>query len=283
MKFHPLASVFPLLEGEDFETLTESIRANGLREAIVLHPDGSVLDGRNRLRACLKAGVEPRFRTYDGDDALGFVIDLNLNRRQLTLSQRAMVAAEIATLAQGARTDLSEISEMSQPKAAKLLGVSVDSIGFGRRVLESGDAELIDLVKTGKIAVSLAAKLAEDAPELRQSALAKIRAGERPAMAVKMTRQEEGFEARGDEVDRLPPCEAGDDIEALLEGDANGERKWSCASRLLAGSRSKPPTTARAASKYPGGIPIFIPRVAKRLRAVPFRQLGDRRRVVALD
>ncbi len=139
MKFHPLASVFPLLEGEDFETLTESIRANGLREAIVLHPDGSVLDGRNRLRACLKAGVEPRFRTYDGDDALGFVIDLNLNRRQLTLSQRAMVAAEIATLAQGARTDLSEISEMSQPEAAKLPGVSVDSIGFGRRVLESGD------------------------------------------------------------------------------------------------------------------------------------------------
>jgi len=135
MKFHPLASVFPLLEGEDFETLTESIRANGLREPIVLHPDGSVLDGRNRLRACLKAGVEPRFRTYDGDDALGFVIDLNLNRRQLTLSQRAMVAAEIARLRQGARTDLSEISEMSQPEAAKLLGVSVDSIGFGRRVL----------------------------------------------------------------------------------------------------------------------------------------------------
>ena len=173
-----------------------------------------------------KPEFEPRFRTYDGDDALGFVIDLNLNRRQLTLSQRAMVAAEIATLAQGARTDLSEISEMSQPKAAKLLGVSVDSIGFGRRVLESGDAELIDLVKTDKIAVSLAAKLAEDAPEFRQSALAKIRAGERPAMAVKMTRQEEGFEARGDEVDKLPPCEAGDDIEALLEGDADGERKW---------------------------------------------------------
>jgi len=61
MKFHPLASLFPLLEGEDLETLTESIRANGLREAIVLHPDGSVLDGRNRLRACLKAGVGPRF------------------------------------------------------------------------------------------------------------------------------------------------------------------------------------------------------------------------------
>ncbi len=72
-------------------------------------------------------------------DALGFVIDLNLNRRQLTLSQRAMVAAEIATLAQGARTDLSEISEMSQPEAAKLPGLSVDSIGFGRSVLESGD------------------------------------------------------------------------------------------------------------------------------------------------
>jgi ATP-dependent exoDNAse (exonuclease V) alpha subunit len=44
MKFHLLASVFPLLEGDDFEMLTESIRANGLREAIVVHPDSAPPD-----------------------------------------------------------------------------------------------------------------------------------------------------------------------------------------------------------------------------------------------
>ena len=47
--------------------LTADILEHGLREPIVLHPDGRVLDGRNRLRACQEAGVGPFvWRVYGG-------------------------------------------------------------------------------------------------------------------------------------------------------------------------------------------------------------------------
>lgn len=97
MNFHPLADIFPLLEGEAFEALVEDIDVNGLREAIWLHPeDGTIIDGRNRYRACLEAGVEPRFRTLSREDSVvAFIISMNLKRRHLNQSQKAQLAVEI--------------------------------------------------------------------------------------------------------------------------------------------------------------------------------------------
>jgi N6-adenosine-specific RNA methylase IME4 len=54
--FHPLADIFPLIEGDDFEALVSDIRTFGLRESIVLF-DGQILDGRNRYLACVAAGL----------------------------------------------------------------------------------------------------------------------------------------------------------------------------------------------------------------------------------
>lgn len=98
IEFHPVAGLFPLLEDEAFEALVEDVRENGLREPMILHADGRIIDGRNRYRACLAAGVEPQFRTWEGDVEDGaalraYVLSANLHRRHLDDSQRCMVAA----------------------------------------------------------------------------------------------------------------------------------------------------------------------------------------------
>lgn len=91
-KIHPLADTFPLIEGEEFEELCQSIDEHGLLEPIVMQ-DGVLIDGRNRLRACLGAGVEPRFAEYaEALEIPEYIWAKNAQRRHLEPDQRAMAA-----------------------------------------------------------------------------------------------------------------------------------------------------------------------------------------------
>jgi ParB-like chromosome segregation protein Spo0J len=94
--YHRVAGIFPLMQGTEFDELVADIKENGLRDTIWLHPNDSIIDGRNRYRPCLKAGVEPQFRTWDGNgDLLAFVVSTNLHRRHLNTSQKAVVALAV--------------------------------------------------------------------------------------------------------------------------------------------------------------------------------------------
>src|SRR3954463_16573273 len=92
---HPAAAVFPMMSEDELNELAADIEAHGLLHPIVLDYDGEVLiDGRNRLEACYRAGVEPQFRRLNGeDDHLAFIASANLNRRHMTKSQQAIARA----------------------------------------------------------------------------------------------------------------------------------------------------------------------------------------------
>jgi N6-adenosine-specific RNA methylase IME4 len=173
---HPLAGLFPLMEGPAFSDFCKDVATHGLREPIVTY-EGKVLDGRNRLRACVETGTEPTFREVDGIDPLAFVLSANLQRRHLDESQRAMVAARVATLRRGRPEVNAEISVFSQGKAGEMLSVSPDSIQFARRVIERGTPDLVAAVEQGEVKVSQAAQLADTPPSYQLGILDKIRAG----------------------------------------------------------------------------------------------------------
>lgn len=164
LEYHELSSLFPLITGDDFALMVKDIEANGQREPIILF-DGKILDGRNRYRACRELDMEPQTSIYTGDDPLGLVLSLNMHRRQLTVAQRAIVAAEmirrkreIETGEPGAEEDAGRIDTPlpGVEDAAKALGISPRSVSAALRVFKEGTEELCEAVKRGEIRVSAA-------------------------------------------------------------------------------------------------------------------------------
>lgn len=90
-RFHPMANMFPLLEGKELDTLAESIKAIGLLEPIVRY-EGMILDGRNRYLACKRAGYEFKegdfIELFDNVDPFLYVVSKNIERRHLNQEQK---------------------------------------------------------------------------------------------------------------------------------------------------------------------------------------------------
>jgi len=100
-EIHPVAAMFPLMEGESFTQLVADIKENGLNDPIILSADGSMMiDGRNRWRACEQASVDPAFKRlgkhYTELDILRFIISKNIKRRHMDAGQRGILAIALA-------------------------------------------------------------------------------------------------------------------------------------------------------------------------------------------
>lgn len=174
LKAHPVADIFPLIDGAEFDALAEDIRHHGQHEPVIVH-DEMILDGRNRYRACQKIGVEPLIEPWAGEGGSpeAFVISKNLHRRHLNESQRAMIAKKLAKLAHGGDRCSEQVANLplGQEEAAKLLHVSPRSVRHAAVVQEKAVPEMVRAVERGDIPVSTAAQLAH-LPKARQREIA---------------------------------------------------------------------------------------------------------------
>lgn len=88
---HPACLAVPMIDETGFDDLVEHIKANGLLTPILKTKDRLLLDGRTRLLACYVAGQEIRVKVDDGlVEPWSLVNTLNIQRRQLTVGQKAM-------------------------------------------------------------------------------------------------------------------------------------------------------------------------------------------------
>ena len=172
---HPLCSIFPQMSDEEFDALRDDIEQHGQRDAIVLW-DGQILDGRHRMQACLALGIEPKFRTVEmsWEEAKAYVLSVNLTRRHLDASQRAIVASRMATLKKGrpSTEDNASIDVLSvtQQEAADALNVGRAQVQRAKKVEQIAAPELFAEVERGKMSLHEAGKFATVVPDKAEQA-----------------------------------------------------------------------------------------------------------------
>ncbi|WP_394828045.1 ParB N-terminal domain-containing protein [Pendulispora albinea] len=208
LRVHPAAELFPLMKGDELRELADDIRKNGLRAPIVVLDEMGerwVLDGRNRLRACQMAEVEPQHTMWQGADPVAYVTSANLRRRQLRDSQLAILAVAIEKLysdetgkpekaGQGAdgakgpgKKETPEVepsdgteTEARKPraKAAAQVGVSPSLVQRAKKVVDQAAPEVTAAVQAGKLTITDAVRIVDRPQEEQAELVARVEAGE---------------------------------------------------------------------------------------------------------
>lgn len=156
MEIHEMAGIFPMMNDAEYAALKADMAANGLLEDIWIQ-DEKIVDGRHRYRACIELGIEPRYREWAGEgNPVEFILSMNLHRRHLNESQRALVASRIANMSVG-RPDINTSNDVfiTQSEAAKMMNISVPTIQRVAKI-EREAPELILAIESGELRVSKA-------------------------------------------------------------------------------------------------------------------------------
>ena len=158
---------FKVLDNEDLQAITESVKAYGIISPLVVRPrdEGGyeIIAGHRRLRACEKAGIDiiPAFvRSMDRDTAIIALVDSNLHREHILPSEKAFAYKMKLEAIKHQGVTCRQV--VDKQKSADILGKETDE--SGRQVqryirLTELIPSLLELVDNGQIAFSPAVEL----------------------------------------------------------------------------------------------------------------------------
>ncbi|MCZ4103459.1 ParB N-terminal domain-containing protein [Streptomyces sp. H39-C1] len=187
----------PPLDEDDLAVLAHDIQENGLLQSIVLDRTGRILDGRGRLTACERLGIEPAFVTYEGPAPDVYSLSVNLKRRNFTKGQSAMITVKArSTLGyevcpEKGQETCPEQGQGARPEKGQTVRDLGEQLGVARAVIGRANIvwqhapDLVDAVISGALGLDSAYDTARDKKAQTDSAesqLARLRA-EDPALA----------------------------------------------------------------------------------------------------
>jgi len=213
MPVHPVCNLFPLMTAPELDHLADDIRTHRLTNPLTVH-NGQLVDGRNRLLACRRVGIEPDYlqwrSIYHGSETLAaWIWSINAERRHLTVDQWLAIHVEFQAFEEREAAKLRQIEggktagrgrpqqveahasqAIAQPqrapavrtKLAKQLGVSEHKVQQALNV-QKADPDLLKQVTSGTVKLSAAAKqIKNTTPAKKQAPPALMPADLRPIM-----------------------------------------------------------------------------------------------------
>ena len=141
-----ISNLIPEMTEKEYLDLKTSIDEEGIRHAIDINADNTILDGRHRVRACKSLGIESiKYNRHDlnESEAIKFVVDTAVQRRSLSSTQKLDiilnsedVIKELVTRAMDNKVNAMKVAHKDNPNNR-----NSDS-------LASGDAQLLKTKKT---------------------------------------------------------------------------------------------------------------------------------------
>lgn len=174
-----LNTVLPELSEEDYSALEKSLLTDGYKGAPIMVWNDVIVDGHNRYEICNKHHIQYEVKQIDfenKEEAMRWMVRQQIGRRNLTPMQRIRIAekyrpfykekAEKNKSANGGNKK-SELKNSAKPileeqkidvraKCAELANVSTDTYSKGKKILESGNEELIEQTLKGEKSINKA-------------------------------------------------------------------------------------------------------------------------------
>lgn len=182
---HPAALLFAPGDEAALNKLVSSIRREGQRKAISVTPDGMLLEGRGRWKACQRLGITPITRVERGDPWLFTITQNRPYLDTLAYNHRVMIVGKVPQWGQpgkgrSARTyddppTLTELSEVS--------GLTRHAIARGKTILADGIPELRELVIEDRVPLYTAVRVSELSTGEQLRYVERVRGGESAKMA----------------------------------------------------------------------------------------------------